>query len=98
VVRNGDILERLSPAGGRQFPDRGRATSSIEYRTDRAIVLSTTNSRVTGLTPMSSEGLGYAITASNCPLGGRERRVLRNNLARLDLSIPATTSPCSAAS
>ncbi|WP_051718306.1 cell surface protein SprA [Hymenobacter sp. IS2118] len=90
VVGQVSIVERLSPLVGINFQTVSRATGRLEYRTDRAIVLNTTNSQVTELyTNEIIVGLGYATNSLKLPFKvGGEQRVLRNNLtARLDLSI-----------
>ncbi|MBF9238578.1 cell surface protein SprA [Hymenobacter sp. BT683] len=90
VVGQVSIIERLSPLIGINFQTVSRATGRLEYRTDRAVVLNTTNSQVTELyTNEIVVGLGYATNSLRLPFKvGGEQRVLRNNLtARLDLSI-----------
>ncbi|WP_426058193.1 cell surface protein SprA [Hymenobacter sp. B1770] len=90
VVGQVSIIERLSPLIGINFQTVSRATGRLEYRTDRAVVLNTTNSQVTELyTNEIIVGLGYATNSLKLPFKvGGEQRVLRNNLtARLDLSI-----------
>ncbi|MFC7666855.1 cell surface protein SprA [Hymenobacter humi] len=90
IVGQVSIIERLAPLVGVNFQTVSRATGRLEYRTDRAVVLNTTNSQVTELyTNEVILGLGYATNSLKLPFKvGGEQRVLRNNLtARLDLSI-----------
>ncbi|ALW84557.1 cell surface protein SprA [Hymenobacter sedentarius] len=90
VVGQVSIIERLSPLVGVNFQTVSRATGRLEYRTDRAVVLNTTNAQVTELyTKEVVLGLGYATNSLKLPFRVKgEQRVLRNNLtARLDLSI-----------
>ena len=90
VVGQASIVERLSPLVGVNFQTVSRATGRLEYRTDRSIILNTTNAQVTELhTNEIVVGFGYATNSLKLPFRVRgEQRVLRNNLtARLDLSI-----------
>ena len=90
VVGQVSIVERLAPLVGVNFQTVGRATGRLEYRTDRAVVLNTTNAQVTELyTKEIVVGFGYATNSLKLPFRvGGEQRVLKNNLtARLDLSI-----------
>jgi len=90
VVNQVSIIERLSPLIGVNFQTVSRATGRLEYRTDRAVVLNTTNAQVTEVyTKEIVLGLGYATNSLKLPFRVKgEQRVLKNNLtARLDLSI-----------
>ncbi|WP_345119737.1 cell surface protein SprA [Hymenobacter antarcticus] len=90
VVGQVSIAERLSPLVGINFQTVSRATGRLEYRTDRTVVLNTTNAQVTELyTQEIVVGFGYATNSLKLPFRiGGEQRVLKNNLtARLDLSI-----------
>ena len=90
VVGQVSIAERLAPFIGVNFQTVSRATGRLEYRTDRAVVLNTTNAQVTELyTKEIVVGFGYATNSLKLPFKvGGEQRVLKNNLtARLDLSI-----------
>ncbi|WP_241502208.1 T9SS outer membrane translocon Sov/SprA [Hymenobacter glacialis] len=90
VLGQVSIVERLSPLIGVNFQTLSRATGRIEYRTDRAVVLNTSNAQVTELyTNEMVIGFGYATNSFKLPFKVRgEQRVLKNNLtARMDLSI-----------
>ncbi|WP_201986818.1 T9SS outer membrane translocon Sov/SprA [Hymenobacter rubidus] len=90
VVGQVSIAERLSPLIGINFQTVSRATGRLEYRTDRAIALNTTNAQVTEIhTEEIVVGFGYSTNSLKLPFRiGGEQRVLKNNLtARLDLSI-----------
>ena len=90
VVGQVSIAERLAPLIGVNFQTVSRATGRLEYRTDRAVVLNTTNAQVTELyTNEIVVGFGYATNSLKLPFKvGGEQRVLKNSLtARLDLSI-----------
>ncbi len=90
VVGQVSIVERLAPLVGVNFQTVSRATGRLEYRTDRAVVLNTTNAQITELyTKEVVVGFGYATNSLKLPFRiGGEQRVLKNNLtARLDLSI-----------
>ncbi|WP_310393926.1 cell surface protein SprA [Hymenobacter sp.] len=90
VVGQVGIIERLSPLVGVNFQTVSRATGRVEYRTDRSVILNTTNAQVTELyTNEIIVGVGYATNSLKLPFRvGGEQRVLKNSLtARLDLSI-----------
>ncbi|MDB5235805.1 MAG: cell surface protein SprA, partial [Hymenobacter sp.] len=90
VVGQVSIVERLSPLIGVNFQTVSRATGRLEYRTDRAVFLNTSNAQITELyTNEIVVGFGYATNSLKLPFRvGGEQRVLKNNLtARLDLSI-----------
>nr|WP_233169290.1 cell surface protein SprA [Hymenobacter sp. BT523] len=84
------IVERLAPLIGVNFQTVSKVTGRAEYRTDRAVVLNTSNAQVTELsTTEFIIGFGYATNSLKLPFKvGGEQRVLKNQLtARLDLSI-----------
>ena len=90
VLGQVSIIERFAPLVGVNFQTVSRATGRLEYRTDRSIILNTTNAQVTEL--LTNEivvGFGYATNSLKLPFRvGGEQRVLKNSLtARLDLSI-----------
>ncbi|MDO7847858.1 cell surface protein SprA [Hymenobacter sp. M29] len=90
IVNQVSIVERLSPLIGVNFQTISKMTGRLEYRTDRSVVLNTTNAQVTELyTNEVVVGFGYATNSLKLPFRvGGEQRVLKNNLtARLDLSI-----------
>ncbi|MBF9143163.1 T9SS outer membrane translocon Sov/SprA [Hymenobacter properus] len=90
IVNQVSIVERLSPLVGVNFQTVSKVTGRVEYRTDRSVVLNTTNAQVTELhTNEIVVGFGYATNSLKLPFRvGGEQRVLKNNLtARLDLSI-----------
>ncbi|MFD2719475.1 cell surface protein SprA [Hymenobacter monticola] len=90
IVNQVSIVERLSPLIGVNFQTVNKVTGRLEYRTDRSVVLNTTNAQVTELhTNEIVVGFGYATNSLKLPFRvGGEQRVLKNNLtARLDLSI-----------
>jgi cell surface protein SprA len=90
VVAQVSIVERLAPLVGVNFQTVSRATGRLEYRTDRSVLLNTTNSQVTEIyTNEVVVGLGYATNSLKLPFRVKgEQRVLKNSLtARLDLSI-----------
>ncbi len=90
VVGQVSIIERLSPLIGINFQTVSKATGRLELRTDRSIILNTTNAQVTELyTNEVVVGFGYVTNSFKLPFRvGGEQRVLKNNLtARLDLSI-----------
>ncbi|MDO7850680.1 T9SS outer membrane translocon Sov/SprA [Hymenobacter convexus] len=90
IVNQVSIVERLSPLIGVNFQTMSKMTGRLEYRTDRSVVLNTTNAQVTELhTNEIVIGFGYATNSLKLPFRvGGEQRVLKNNLtARLDLSI-----------
>ena len=90
VVGQVSIAERLSPLIGVNFQTVGKLTGRVEYRTDRGIVLNTTNAQVTELSTKEFV-IGFGLASNSLKLPFRvkgEQRVLKNNLtARLDLSI-----------
>ncbi|WP_345073968.1 cell surface protein SprA [Hymenobacter fastidiosus] len=84
------IAERLSPLIGVNFQTLQKVTGRLEYRTERAVGLNTTNAQVTELHSQELVvGFGYATNRLRLPFRiGGEQKVLRNELtARLDLSI-----------
>ncbi|MBF9223230.1 cell surface protein SprA [Hymenobacter sp. BT662] len=84
------IVERLTPLIGVNFQTVSKMTGRAEYRTDRAVVLNTSNAQVTEVsTTEFIIGFGYATNSLKLPFRvGGEQRVLKNQLtARLDLSI-----------
>ncbi|TGE27746.1 cell surface protein SprA [Hymenobacter metallicola] len=89
------IAERLSPLIGLNFQTLQKVTGRLELRTERNIVLNTTNAQVTELHSQELVvGFGYATNRLKIPfrLGG-EQRILKNELtARLDLSIRDNTT------
>jgi cell surface protein SprA len=90
VVAQVSIVERLAPLIGVNFQTVSRATGRLEYRTDRSVLLNTTNTQVTELyTNEVVVGLGYATNSLKLPFRVKgEQRVLKNSLTtRLDLSI-----------
>ena len=90
VIGQVSIVEHLAPLIGVNFQTLNKITGRVEYRTDRALALNTTNAQVTELhTTALVIGFGYAATGLKLPFRvGGEQRVLKNALtARLDLSI-----------
>ncbi|UOG74515.1 cell surface protein SprA [Hymenobacter tibetensis] len=90
VLGQVSIAERLTPLIGVNFQTLEKVTGRVEYRTERAVALNTTNSQVTELrTQELVIGFGYATNRLKLPFRiGGEQRVLKNELtARLDLSI-----------
>ncbi len=90
VIGQVSIVEHLAPLIGVNFQTLNKVTGRVEYRTDRALALNTTNAQVTELhTTALVIGFGYAATGLKLPFRvGGEQRVLKNALTtRLDLSI-----------
>ncbi|WP_345110177.1 cell surface protein SprA [Hymenobacter algoricola] len=90
VVGQVSIAERLTPLIGVNFQTLQKVTGRLEYRTERALGLNTTNAQVTELhTEEMVIGFGYATNRLKIPFRiGGEQKILRNELtARLDLSI-----------
>lgn len=95
VIGQVSIAERLSPLIGVNFQTLQKVTGRVEYRTERAVGLNTTNAQVTELhTQELVIGFGYATNRLKIPFRiGGEQKVLRNELtARLDLSIRDNSS------
>ncbi|WP_277231006.1 cell surface protein SprA [Hymenobacter sp. YC55] len=90
VLGQVSIAERLTPLIGVNFQTLEKITGRLEFRTERAVALNTTNAQVTELrTQELVIGFGYATNRLRLPFRvGGEQRVLKNELtARLDLSI-----------
>ena len=90
VIGQVSIVEHLAPLIGVNFQTLNKITGRVEYRTDRALALNTTNAQVTELhTTALVIGFGYAAAGLKLPFrSGGEQQVLKNTLtARLDLSI-----------
>jgi cell surface protein SprA len=90
VLGQVSIAERLTPLIGVNFQTLEKITGRLEFRTERAVALNTTNAQVTELrTQEFVIGFGYATNRLRLPFRvGGEQRVLKNELtARLDLSI-----------
>jgi len=95
VVGQVSILESLTPLLGINFQTVNNVTGRLQYSTNRAVALNTTNAQITELrTSDITIGLGYAATGLKLPFRvGGEQRTLKNNLqARLDLSIRDNTT------
>jgi cell surface protein SprA len=90
VLGQVSIAERLTPLIGVNFQTLEKITGRLEFRTERAVGLNTTNAQVTELrTQELVIGFGYATNRLKLPFRvGGEQKVLKNELtARLDLSI-----------
>ncbi len=90
VIGQVSIVEHLAPLIGVNFQTLNKVTGRVEYRTDRAVALNTTNAQITELhTTALVIGFGYAVAGLKLPFRvGGEQRVLKNTLTtRLDLSI-----------